>query len=65
MDETIRCDFDTITRNAPNLLILEMGPMMCATAAAICKIHRIIASCLSGTIDQRVQNRIYRGLSNH
>ena len=35
VDETIRCDLDTITRNAPNLLILEMGPMVCATAAAM------------------------------
>ena len=35
VDKTIRCDLDTITRNAPNLLILEMGPMMCATAAAM------------------------------
>jgi len=35
VDKTIRCDLDTTTRNAPNLLILEMGPMMCATAAAM------------------------------
>ena len=35
VDKTIRCDLDTITRNAPNLLILEMDPMKCATAAAM------------------------------